>query len=478
MFAIKLSSSIAVVCWTTFAIAGPHYTVRLHDTRSGSPPKVKAVSLSPNSKLAAALTTRGIHLVGTDDGELVWKSSVGGFSMAFSKDSSKLLVIGRSGPKLLDTRSGSESSVEMAVDTGYVGLAFEHRNGKLLVERLDSRGPADVLGKINVGDELVAVGRGKAGPLKSVIRASLNDVYEMLDGPAGTYVRLSVIPKGQIDDTTYTLRRHPREQENGRLIYQHLPETNIDDRLVWCLSGGYHVLVDAATGEVISIFQMEHIVNDTGQHALSPDSTKFARVGQYLEPPKDPPSQSPKEDESLSKQQGGNITANQATRAELDPGVVDRYFGVEIHDLQAQRLESIFPVETEKESFFFGTPRAFYGVSFTPDSSEIVLATRTKLHVYDVVEKAKVRELSAPNDLSTFDLARGLAAVGGYKGKVWLLDLSTGDVVHEVRNRETQTVTNMAFSLDGHWLSYAVGGVLHLVDVSDVHTDSPGLNSQ
>ena len=55
-------------------------------------------------------------------------------------------------------------------------------------------GPADLSGKLKVGDRIVAVGQGKSGPMTDVIGWRIDDVVAQIRGKKDTQVRIEYIP--------------------------------------------------------------------------------------------------------------------------------------------------------------------------------------------------------------------------------------------------------------------------------------------
>ena len=51
------------------------------------------------------------------------------------------------------------------------------------------------------------MGDGASDPLIRMIGKTAEDAYEIIRGPAGTSLRLSILPRGRVTDRVYTLQR-------------------------------------------------------------------------------------------------------------------------------------------------------------------------------------------------------------------------------------------------------------------------------
>lgn len=86
--------TLAVACWATAAQA-QHHTVRFFST-SGKPLAVNDLVFAPDGRRIAISTQDGkTTIVGTAEGEILLQHPLGPFSLAFSPDSSSLLMAHR-----------------------------------------------------------------------------------------------------------------------------------------------------------------------------------------------------------------------------------------------------------------------------------------------------------------------------------------------------------------------------------------------
>ena len=116
------------------------------------------------------------------------------FSIGYSKHGDLFYFLSSRQAKLLRASDKSELPAKVNRIPGFIGINLEHRNGKLLVSRIDKGGPAEQSGALQLGMELVAVGHGTGGKFKNVAGMRLERAIDALKGPFGTVVQLKVIP--------------------------------------------------------------------------------------------------------------------------------------------------------------------------------------------------------------------------------------------------------------------------------------------
>ncbi len=96
----------------------------------------------------------------------------------------------------LSPRSSEEYNIQMKLSYVGIGASLQLIDDHVTVMNVIPGGPAAVSGTIKVNDRITAVGQGKAGELVDVVGWRLDDVVQLIRGPAGTVVRLSVLPAG------------------------------------------------------------------------------------------------------------------------------------------------------------------------------------------------------------------------------------------------------------------------------------------
>ena len=155
------------------AFAQTHHTIRfVYD--SGSAKAIRCMTFSPDGKTLAISTSGSrVTFVRVKDGEIVKEYQASPFSMGYSQDGSRIFMVSEQRFLLLDTKRLTPLKFDNTWEPGFVGILLEKRNGKILIESLSAGGPVEKLETIRAGDELVGVGQGKAGNIRSVIGKSV-----------------------------------------------------------------------------------------------------------------------------------------------------------------------------------------------------------------------------------------------------------------------------------------------------------------
>jgi carboxyl-terminal processing protease len=96
----------------------------------------------------------------------------------------------------LSPRSSEEYNIAMKLSYVGIGASLQLVDDHVTVMNVIPGGPAAVSGLIKVNDRITAVGQGKDGEMVDVVGWRLDDVVQLIRGPAGTSVRLSVLPSG------------------------------------------------------------------------------------------------------------------------------------------------------------------------------------------------------------------------------------------------------------------------------------------
>ena len=96
----------------------------------------------------------------------------------------------------LSPRSSEEYNIQMKLSYVGIGASLQLIDDHVTVMNVIPGGPAAVSGQIKVNDRITAVAQGKSGELVDVVGWRLDDVVQLIRGPAGTLVRLSVLPAG------------------------------------------------------------------------------------------------------------------------------------------------------------------------------------------------------------------------------------------------------------------------------------------
>jgi len=444
--------------------AGLHFTYRFL-TRSGYPKSYyEGIAFSPDSRELAIAIADGVNFIDLADGNIVRQYSMKPFTIAYSKDGSRLFMISSDRAELLRRSTLSKLPFENTIEDGEIGIRLESRNGKLLIADVFAGSPADEIEGISAGDELVGIGQGRTGEMIDLLGASVDRAISQLRGPAGGWLQLNVVKRGRFSSKTYTLRRQAVRIEGGRRRYLPVADADISENLAWCIRSQRHCFDSAADGKTLAMVEPTAVKN-IGMYALSPDNRRFAILAQH-------------------------------------------------HKIRTRSLIEVYDLETCEQIVTIPYhPKSYYSIRFGPQGDELFVGTWDSVEVFDVEQKAHVRrlslgwnppnarpsgsqsrggsstgsialesaadaigvDLSAPRTRSPSQLllrmavsSRGMVAVGDRRGNVTLRGIRTGALLKKMRSTEDEEVDELAFSPDGNWLIYLVEGILHTVNVSDV----------
>lgn len=119
--------------------------------------------------------------------------------------------------------------IQMKLNLEGIGAALQVEDGYTVVSSIIPGGGADKSGQLQPEDRIVSVGQGETGEMEDVVDMKLRDVVEKIRGPAGSIVRLGVIPAGDTETKIYTITRarvELKDQEaRGEIIEQSVPAT-------------------------------------------------------------------------------------------------------------------------------------------------------------------------------------------------------------------------------------------------------------
>ena len=96
----------------------------------------------------------------------------------------------------LSPRSSEEYNIAMKLSYVGIGASLQLVDDHVTVMNVIPGGPAAVSGQIKTNDRITAVGQGKTGELLDVVGWRLDDVVQLIRGPAGSVVRLSILAAG------------------------------------------------------------------------------------------------------------------------------------------------------------------------------------------------------------------------------------------------------------------------------------------
>jgi carboxyl-terminal processing protease len=93
-------------------------------------------------------------------------------------------------------RTSEEYNIQMSLSYEGIGASLQLIDDYVTVISVLPGGPAAASGLLSPNDRITAVGQGKSGALEDVIGSRLDDVVQLIRGPANTDVRLQVLPAG------------------------------------------------------------------------------------------------------------------------------------------------------------------------------------------------------------------------------------------------------------------------------------------
>ncbi len=446
---------------STVGRAETHHVLRFLRS-GGSPFELRTMHFSPDGSMLVVSTARNrLSFIRTQDGEIVRHLQETPFSIGYSKNGERLFMISESKRKLLDSRSGRAIKFDYNARfaKGHLGLSCVLRGGKIIVKEINDGGPAQKLKKIRKGDEITGIGEGRGGRITRVLGYSLDRFVKLLQGEAGSFVRLQVIPKGEFESDIHTLRRQAVDSRDGRLEFIPYEVSEIQEHAVWCMSDNKHEFSNAYTGEIISAFKPVNL-QDIGQVAVSPDGKLFAIL---------------------------------ATRRDRDGD------GIEIFTIASRERLTYAPFPGD----------SWYQIRFSADGSKLLIGTRDTVQILNIktgkYEDALTLGWNAPDEVpraggtagsvkrsvakttgldinrsrkrSPLQLLKCLAvssqnvvATADPFGAVRVWDITTGEKLREFATGHEKAVQSMEFSRDGKWFAYFVQGELHVVDATGLQS--------
>src|SRR5690606_24568469 len=111
----------------------------------------------------------------------------------------------------LSPRSSEEYRIAMSLSYFGIGASLQIEDDYVKVVNIIPGGPADIDGRLQPTGRITAVGQGVGGEMVDVVGWRLDDVVQLIRGPAETVVQLQVLPGGALPGTppkTITLTRN------------------------------------------------------------------------------------------------------------------------------------------------------------------------------------------------------------------------------------------------------------------------------
>ncbi|MDR7271669.1 carboxyl-terminal processing protease [Pelomonas saccharophila] len=94
----------------------------------------------------------------------------------------------------LGPRAAENFDIAMRLSLVGIGAVLTEIDGYITIRELVAGGPASVSGQLKVGDRIVGVGQGAAGPMEDVVGWRLDDTVALIRGTMASTVRLDVLP--------------------------------------------------------------------------------------------------------------------------------------------------------------------------------------------------------------------------------------------------------------------------------------------
>ncbi|OBZ95822.1 peptidase S41 [Pararhizobium polonicum] len=91
-------------------------------------------------------------------------------------------------------RAAAEFDISMKLSLVGIGAVLQERDDYTTIRELVPGGPAQLSGKLAVGDRIIGVGQGKDGPVKEVVGTRLDEIVQMIRGKKDSVVRLDILP--------------------------------------------------------------------------------------------------------------------------------------------------------------------------------------------------------------------------------------------------------------------------------------------
>ena len=98
----------------------------------------------------------------------------------------------------LSPRNSEEYRIQMSLSYFGIGASLQVEDDYVMVVNIIPGGPASIDGELQPKEKITAVGQGDDGEMVDVIGWRLDDVVQLIRGPADTVVRLQIMPGGAL----------------------------------------------------------------------------------------------------------------------------------------------------------------------------------------------------------------------------------------------------------------------------------------
>lgn len=90
--------------------------------------------------------------------------------------------------------ASAEFDISMKLSLVGIGAVLQERDDYTTIRELVPGGPAQLSGKLAVGDRITGVGQGEHGAIKEVVGTRLDEIVQMIRGAKDSVVRLDILP--------------------------------------------------------------------------------------------------------------------------------------------------------------------------------------------------------------------------------------------------------------------------------------------
>jgi WD40 repeat protein len=451
----------------SFALGGDHHTLRFLYPDSRSPKPALSLAISPDgAELALSVEPGTVHFVRLSDGEQISQITANPFSMRYSKDGSRLLMLTTNASFLLNTKTRQKVSVDIRDQPGYVGLGTVNRNGKLLVNRLHAGGPAATSGRVSIGDEIVGYCEGRNGEWRDAIGMLVDDFSTAIKGPIRTHLQIRILKKGESEPQTVFLTRQSARIAGDALEFRETPLPIIEDNLLSCRFGDRMTFVSTRDGSAVASLATEQ-VQIMGKHDISPDYHRTAKLASLKN--------------SRSKYGIEVFDLLKLERTLFTPFDRDSYcdlrFSADGKELFAASVDRVDVLDADSGQFM----RSYRldGI-ITNDSTEDRPKKNNDTNGSSLglsaigasADRSGYVPDAAPSSIAAIAVSKTLIAIASPDGHVSLWSLASGELQKKVgtgMRREDvfrrHSAPLIEFSDDGKWLVFYVHGVLNILQV-------------
>jgi carboxyl-terminal processing protease len=102
-------------------------------------------------------------------------------------------------------RAAAEFDISMRLSLVGIGAVLQERDDYTTIRELVPGGPAQLSGKLAVGDRITGVGQGQNGAVKEVLGMRLDEIVQMIRGEKDSVVRLDILPVDAGPDGSHRL---------------------------------------------------------------------------------------------------------------------------------------------------------------------------------------------------------------------------------------------------------------------------------